>query len=94
MTRSYDYIIVGAGSAGCVLASRLTEEINATVLLLEAGGYDRNPLVHIPIGLERFRYLPLNFRFCPQFQGPRQQLADMPRRLRVLTRRCGDISSS
>jgi 4-pyridoxate dehydrogenase len=51
MTRSYDYIIIGAGSAGCVLASRLSEETNATVLLLEAGGYDRNPLVHIPMGL-------------------------------------------
>ena len=51
MSRSYDYVIVGAGSAGCVLANRLSEDNAATVLLLEAGGYDRNPLIHIPIGL-------------------------------------------
>ncbi|WP_454621197.1 GMC family oxidoreductase [Bradyrhizobium cenepequi] len=51
MARSYDYIIIGAGSAGCVLADRLSEDGKSTVLLLEAGGYDRNPLVRIPIGL-------------------------------------------
>jgi choline dehydrogenase-like flavoprotein len=51
MKQSYDYIVVGAGSAGCVVASRLSENRNSSVLLLEAGGYDRNPLVRIPIGL-------------------------------------------
>ena len=50
-TQGYDYIIVGAGSAGCVLAGRLTEESAARVLLLEAGGRDLHPYIHIPLGL-------------------------------------------
>ena len=45
-----DYVIVGGGSAGCVLASRLTEDPKVSVILLEAGGEDRNPLIHIPAG--------------------------------------------
>ncbi|MGH7065322.1 MAG: GMC family oxidoreductase [Stellaceae bacterium] len=45
-----DYVIVGAGSAGCVLANRLTEDPSVKVLLIEAGGRDWNPYIHVPAG--------------------------------------------
>jgi choline dehydrogenase len=45
-----DYVVVGAGSAGCVLANRLTADPGTRVVLIEAGGPDRNPLIHIPAG--------------------------------------------
>ncbi|MEE3000702.1 MAG: GMC family oxidoreductase N-terminal domain-containing protein [Pseudomonadota bacterium] len=50
MKKEFDYIIVGAGSAGCVLANRLSENPNNSVLVLEAGGKDSHPLIHIPSG--------------------------------------------
>ncbi len=52
-TTGYDYVIVGAGSAGCVLANRLSADANVTVALLEAGGRDTNPWIHIPAGYYR-----------------------------------------
>jgi choline dehydrogenase len=50
----YDYVIVGGGSAGCVLAARLSEAADIRVLLLEAGPSDRDPYIHIPAGYYRF----------------------------------------
>jgi choline dehydrogenase/4-pyridoxate dehydrogenase len=51
--KTFDYVIVGAGSAGCVLANRLSEDRDVTVLVLEAGGWDSDPWIHIPLGWGR-----------------------------------------
>ncbi len=51
--QTFDYVIVGAGSAGCVLANRLSEDPTVTVALIEAGGRDTNPWIHVPAGYYR-----------------------------------------
>jgi choline dehydrogenase len=47
---TWDYIVVGAGTAGCLLANRLSADVNTRVLLLEAGGRDNYAWIHIPVG--------------------------------------------
>src|ERR1700710_1353740 len=49
----YDYVIVGAGSAGCVLASRLSENPQHSVLLIESGPEDKSPLISMPMGIAK-----------------------------------------
>ena len=61
---NFDYVVVGAGTAGCVLAHRLSEDGRHTVLLLEAGPADTNPWIHVPIGYGKTMLHPvLNWGF-------------------------------
>ena len=73
----FDFVIVGAGSAGCVLANRLTEDGTTRVLLLEAGGRDRHPLVQVPLGfvvLMRHRRLSWDFENAPEPRLPNREI--------------------
>ena len=63
---SFDFIIVGAGSAGCVLANRLSASGRHSVLLLEAGPVDSNPWIHVPLGYGKlFKHPVLNWGYRP-----------------------------
>jgi choline dehydrogenase len=74
---TFDYVIVGAGSAGCVLANRLSEDPSTTVLLVEAGGRDTHPLIHIPAGFLRLLDHPRTswqFRTDPDAETGNRQI--------------------
>lgn len=78
---TYDYIIVGAGSAGCVLANRLSANPKLRVLLLEAGGKDNNPWIHVPVGYFKTLHNP-NTDWCYKAQpdpGLNGRAIDWPR---------------
>jgi choline dehydrogenase len=60
---AFDYIVIGAGAAGCAVASRLSEDTNRSVLLLEAGGPDSSYLIHIPVGFTKLTSPKFNWGF-------------------------------
>ena len=77
---TFDYVIVGAGSAGCVLADRLSADGRAEILVLEFGGSDRSPLIQMPAALS----IPMNMRkYDWRFESEPEPHLDVLRRSQV-----------
>jgi choline dehydrogenase-like flavoprotein len=73
----WDYVIVGGGTAGCVLAARLSEDEAARVLMLEAGGPDRHPYIHMPVGFAKMTTGPFTWglKTVPQAHAMGREIA-------------------
>ncbi|MFJ9390807.1 GMC family oxidoreductase [Nocardioides sp. NPDC101246] len=76
---TYDYIIIGAGSAGCLLANRLSEDPHNSVLLLEAGGGDKHPMHLVPKGFYFTLNNPRYGKFFPTIEFPDGHVEKLPR---------------